>query len=75
MAYKINACKILLLFEAFTACLLSKEYMQTRNCIMLLTRIESYFPQIDSLALELEHAVEKLIENEAREDVKVMAIR
>jgi hypothetical protein len=64
----------LLSIQAFTACLESKEYMQIRNALLMLTKIIDYFPIVRKLASSIEEVVAKLKEDE-REDLKVLATR
>ena len=63
------------LFECFSACFLSKEYMQIRNSIIILTRINNYFPVRKSKGKALEKIVSAIVENESREDLKILAMR
>lgn len=63
-----------LLIKAFSACLESKEYMQIRNALLMLTKIIDFFPIVKKLSISMEDVVSKLKEEE-REDLKVLASR
>jgi hypothetical protein len=61
-------------FQAFSACLESREYMQIRNGLIMLTKIIDYFPVVAKLATSMEEVVTKLKEDD-REDLKILATR
>ena len=66
---------LLLTPKAFATCLDSKEYMQVRNSIIILTKIESFFPRLRKIGASLEKSIATIVETEEREDLKVMALR
>jgi len=59
---------------SFSACLASKEYMQIRNSLLILSRIKENFPVLRKLANSIRNQLIKL-EDDEREDVKMMAMR
>ncbi|ETS61330.1 hypothetical protein PaG_04350 [Moesziomyces aphidis] len=59
--------------RAFKTCLSSKEYMRTRNSIIVMTRISPFYPLIDSHGTEISAIVESLAANEQRGDLKILA--
>ncbi|ORX92450.1 hypothetical protein K493DRAFT_303320 [Basidiobolus meristosporus CBS 931.73] len=62
------------LHRAFITCLESHEYMQTRNAILVLTKIDEFFPAIRKIGLSIEKSVGKIIETEKKEDLKILTI-
>lgn len=63
------------LFKAVMKCFESKEYMRTRNCILVLDQTAVFFPSVDVMGQQLERRVKQLIEGEQREDLKVLLNR
>lgn len=61
--------------KAFVASLESGEYMRMRNSIVILDRITDFFPRISDIGLQMKKKLKVLIENEKREDVKVLLNR
>ncbi|KAK9763193.1 THO2 plays a role in transcriptional elongation, variant 2, partial [Basidiobolus ranarum] len=62
------------LHRAFVTCLESHEYMQTRNAILVLTKIDEFFPVIRKIGLSVEKSVGKIVETEKKEDLKILTI-
>jgi len=60
--------------SAFTLGLASKEYMQIRNSLLVLSRIKETFPVLRKMAFSLRVPLKKLEEDE-REDLKMIAMR
>ncbi|KAL5460622.1 hypothetical protein EMCRGX_G034079 [Ephydatia muelleri] len=52
------------LTKSLVVCLESKDYMQIRNGLIVLTRILPYYPKVYHLSLALEKRVEKIMEEE-----------
>ncbi|KAF0989730.1 hypothetical protein HZS_1521 [Henneguya salminicola] len=50
--------------KSFILCLESKDYIQIRNSIIILTRISSTFPRVVNLKNAIEKRIEKLVEEE-----------
>jgi len=61
------------LVQAFTDCLDSGEYMQVKNALLVLTRVNDVYPTLRRAHESLEKRVNRLRENEEREDIKVPA--
>jgi len=59
---------------SFSACLSSREYMQIRNSLLILSRIRENFPVLRKLGNSIRNQLIKL-EDDEREDVKMMAMR
>ncbi|CEH18317.1 KEKE-like motif-containing transcription regulator (Rlr1)/suppressor of sin4 [Ceraceosorus bombacis] len=60
------------LLQAFELCLASSEYMRLRNVIVVMTRIAHYFPLDEQHGKVLCLAVQKLVDEEDRGDLKVL---
>ncbi|PWN43379.1 hypothetical protein IE81DRAFT_329522 [Ceraceosorus guamensis] len=60
------------LLQAFELCLASSEYMRLRNVIVVMTRIAQYFPLDEHHGKVLCLAVQKLVDEEDRGDLKVL---
>ncbi|CAD6214833.1 unnamed protein product [Miscanthus lutarioriparius] len=58
--------------KALNQCMESKEYMEIRNALIVLTKISSVFPVIRKSGVNLEKRVAKL-KGDDREDLKVLA--
>nr|CAB3479237.1 unnamed protein product [Digitaria exilis] len=58
--------------KALNQCMESKEYMEIRNALIVLTKISSVFPVIRKSGVNLEKRVAKL-KGDEREDLKVLA--
>lgn len=71
MCYKWH----LLLHRAFISSLESGEYLSIKNSIIVLTRIAPYFPMMKKIGTSIKKTIGKIKGEEAREDLKVMAIR
>ncbi|KAJ3253280.1 THO complex subunit 2 [Boothiomyces macroporosus] len=59
--------------QAFLPCLKSGEYMQMRNAIIVLDKINDFFPTIDFIGQQIEVSIMKIEENEIRGDMKQLA--
>jgi THO complex subunit 2 len=57
--------------KAFTDCLDSSEYMQVKNALLVLTRINDVYPTLRRSHEDLEKRVNRLRDTEEREDIKV----
>ncbi|XP_019860646.1 PREDICTED: THO complex subunit 2-like, partial [Amphimedon queenslandica] len=62
--------------KSLVMCLESKDYIQIRNGLLLLTKILPHYPKVEHLSLVLERRVGKIIEEEKdkRQDLYVLAI-
>ncbi|KAJ3129193.1 THO complex subunit 2 [Nowakowskiella sp. JEL0407] len=58
--------------KAFETAMLSGEYMQIRNSLIILDRVQEYFPLLVTTGKSLEVAV-KSLQGDSREDIKLMA--
>ena len=63
-------CKIL---KSLMSCLDSKEYMEVRNALHVLTRIVDVFPGMKKLCDHLEKKVKVITEDDSRKDLQVQA--
>ena len=63
----------LALLRTFTKGLLSKEYMEKRNSLIILSRIVKFVPVDKVPAGAVEGCINRLIETEERDDLKTMA--
>jgi len=61
--------------RAFSELLEGKEYMEIRNALTVLTKIVKVFPAIKIHGTKLLEKATKLMEEEEREDLKVLASR
>jgi len=63
------------LTKAVVVCLESKDYMQIRNTITVLTKILQHYPRVQNLGQALERRIEKIIEEEKekRQDLFILA--
>ncbi|EDV24606.1 uncharacterized protein TRIADDRAFT_56575 [Trichoplax adhaerens] len=52
------------LTRAFASCLVSEEYIQIRNALIIMTKIVQYFPVIDNLGKALKTRLDKLQKDE-----------
>lgn len=59
--------------SSFLFCLHSGEYMQTRNSILILDKINEYFPITLESGKKIESIIKKLEKNETRGDLKQLA--
>ncbi len=62
--------------KALVVCLESKDYVQIRNALTILTKILPYFPMIVNLTSVIEKRIEKVCadEKEARKDLYIKAM-
>ncbi|RKP18420.1 hypothetical protein ROZALSC1DRAFT_29898, partial [Rozella allomycis CSF55] len=63
------------LFNSLEACLKSKEFMQIKNVLIILTKISENFPRIKKVGENLDKLISKLRDEENREDLKLLATR
>ncbi len=63
------------LTKSFIVCLESKEYLQMRNALIILTKISSHYPKLTSFCSALEKRVEKIkqVEKDKRQDIYTLA--
>ena len=63
------------LTKSLVVCLESKDYLQIRNSLIVLTKILPHYPKVYHLSIALEKRVEKLMEEEKekRPDLYVLA--
>lgn len=61
-----------MLQSTFIECLISREYMRIRNCIVVMTRIASFFPIWELHGAELVTTISKVSNEEERGDLKVL---
>jgi len=61
----IKGCKL---------CLDSKEYMHIRNAIIVLEKINAYFPKVEPHARMLKDRINAIIKEDKREDLKIRAV-
>lgn len=60
--------------DSFVACIESRDYMCIRNSILILTKIAKFFPYFKQNGWALEAVVTSLVQNEKREDLRVLAM-
>ena len=65
----------IVLYRGFVDCLESKEYMKMRNSIVILDKISEYFPKSSVVGNNLIMKVKPLLQEETREDMKVLLTR
>ncbi|KAI8819369.1 transcription factor/nuclear export subunit protein 2-domain-containing protein [Fimicolochytrium jonesii] len=61
------------LSKAITACVASTDYMQIRNAIFILDKVNNYFPATKEVGNVIDFNIKKLLEIDPREDVKQLA--
>ncbi|KAJ3269169.1 THO complex subunit 2 [Terramyces sp. JEL0728] len=59
--------------QCFLECLKSGEYMQMRNSIIVLDKINDFYPTIDFVGQQIEVSIMKIEQNEVRGDMKQLA--
>ncbi|KAJ3319211.1 THO complex subunit 2 [Boothiomyces sp. JEL0866] len=59
--------------QCFLPCLKSGEYMQMRNAIIVLDKINDFFPTIDFIGQQIEISIMSIEQNEIRGDMKQLA--
>lgn len=64
-----------LIHEAFLGCLQTVEYMKVRNSIIILDRIQAYYPFLAKHGNQLEEQVKQMLLQEKREDLRVLLTR
>ncbi|KAJ1969863.1 THO2 plays a role in transcriptional elongation [Dispira parvispora] len=62
------------LHHAFDHCLKSTDYIHRRNAILILTKIQEYFPLYRFIGMGLQDKVQQVYQEEKREDLKVLAL-
>ena len=55
-------------------CLESKDYMQIRNALIVLTKLLPQYPKVQHLAIALDKRVEKIIEEEKKDRPDLFAL-
>ncbi|KAJ1652737.1 THO2 plays a role in transcriptional elongation, partial [Dispira simplex] len=62
------------LHHAFDHCLKSSDYIHRRNAILILTKIQEFFPLYRFIGMGLQDKVQQVYQEEKREDLKVLAL-
>jgi THO complex subunit 2 len=61
------------LFTALKACIESGKFSEIRNAISVLNAVSSSFPKVDTMRDELQAPLERIAENDERDDLKISA--
>lgn len=61
------------LVKSFVTCLESKEYLEIRNALIVLSKVVAHFPILKRAGQVIRDAVDKLASTEKRKDLKVLA--
>lgn len=61
------------LFTALKACIESGKYSEVRNAISVLNAVATSFPKVDTMRDELQAPLERIAENDERDDLKISA--
>ncbi|KAF1933556.1 uncharacterized protein M421DRAFT_415897 [Didymella exigua CBS 183.55] len=61
------------LFTALKVCIESGRYSEIRNAISVLNSVSSSFPKVDTMRDELQAPLERIAENDERDDLKISA--
>lgn len=61
------------LFTALKACIESGKYSEIRNAISVLNSVSTSFPKVDTMRDELQAPLERIAENDERDDLKISA--
>ena len=61
------------LFTALKACIENGKFSEIRNAISVLNAVSSSFPKVDTMRDELQAPLERIAENDERDDLKISA--
>jgi THO complex subunit 2 len=61
------------LFTALKTCIESGKYSEIRNAISVLNSVSASFPKVDTMRDELQAPLERIAENDERDDLKISA--
>ena len=63
------------LCKSFLSCLESKDDTKIRNAIVILDKVTDFFPVVRTMGSQMERRVQRVLESESREDLKVLLTR